>query len=231
MEAANRLIVPTCIGCGSMSEFGTCEDGCREQELELVPGRDLDRLRAHVAGIRLCADSFVALVRRFATHRPRPEGFELAYRTFQQAARGALHQYPKGSSRDRGREEPYEPSERVRAWWCPRCGGIDAPQPCVGICIRRPVEWVNASLYERERRVALAELERERLLRGLLRDLAFVTPRDGQWQRGWNALVARAGETLAACDETSGITCEPVRGDITCPPRRSANDGGGELRR
>ncbi len=36
MRVPERLTVPTCLGCGAMSEFGTCDTGCSEQKLELV---------------------------------------------------------------------------------------------------------------------------------------------------------------------------------------------------
>lgn len=45
-------------------------------------------------------------------------------------------------------------------------------------------------MYERERKQAVDGLEIERRLRRLVRHVAFVTPRAGQWERGWR--VARA---------------------------------------
>ena len=36
MQVPERLTVPTCIGCGAMTEFGTCDTGCSEHKLELV---------------------------------------------------------------------------------------------------------------------------------------------------------------------------------------------------
>lgn len=183
--------MPTCIGCGSITEFGTCEQGCTEQELELVPATDFDRLAESLAETRTRSDAFAAIVRSFAAADPEVAGFEIEYRSLQQAARYVLRRYPQDTSLDAGGEQSYAPSQRVTTWWCPECGGIDAPQPCLGVCIRRPVEWVTAARYEREQALTLAERDRERILRTLLRDLAFVTPREGQWKRNWSALAAR----------------------------------------
>jgi hypothetical protein len=145
-------------------------------------------LGGRLAEARERAGAFAAIVRSFAATDPDRAGTEAAYRSFQQAARDVLRRYP-----DRSRDgDDDEPSQRVKTWWCPDCGGIDAPQPCLGVCIRRPIEWVPAARYEQETAIALAERERERILRALLRDLAFVTPREGQWQRNWSALAARA---------------------------------------
>jgi hypothetical protein len=79
-------------------------------------------------------------------------------------------------------------SSIATTWWCAGCGGIDAPQRCLGICVWRPVEWVNRTRYSEERACALAQLDTERRLRQLLRRIAFVTPRAGQWR----ALLAPA---------------------------------------
>ena len=47
-------------------------------------------------------------------------------------------------------------------------------------------------VYERERKQAVDGLEIERRLRRLVRHVAFVTPRAGQWERGWRVAQAEA---------------------------------------
>ena len=74
-------------------------------------------------------------------------------------------------------------------WWCPRCGGVDAPQPCLGICVWRPFEWVAAEDYEQARSQLGDALDEERGLRELLRRAATITPRPGWWEHGWAALL------------------------------------------
>jgi hypothetical protein len=182
-----------------MSEFGTCERGCTDQRLELVPADRYDRLTALAADARLRAQAFRGVAEELASDQPGPGEWESACRSVQQAARIALRRYPDHTTTDD--EDWAEPGEPVTTWWCAGCGGIDAPQPCLGICIWRPVQWVNAARYEHERTRALAERETEQRLRLLLRLVASVTPRDGQWQTGWSAVAARARRTLQHRDE------------------------------
>lgn len=71
----------------------------------------------------------------------------------------------------------------MKAWQCIGCGRIEASATCIGICEDRPVELVYA-----------AQLE-EAL--GLLRQLAWSTPREGEWERSYRELQARARKILA----------------------------------
>ena len=84
---------------------------------------------------------------------------------------------------------------RIRAWQCTGCGRIDAPQPCVGICMDRKTEVVLAAEHDAE--VARAREEAERLRAVVLR-IAGVTPRPGECERSWLALQAQARAALAA---------------------------------
>jgi hypothetical protein len=112
----------------------------------------------------------------------------------QDRARSALRRY---SGADEEEVELQEPAEPATTWWCAECGGIDAPQPCLGICIWRPVEWVNRAVYEQQRERVLAARATELRMSRLLRRLASVTPRHGQWERGWRVLQAEAQEALS----------------------------------
>lgn len=89
-------------------------------------------------------------------------------------------------------------SERVTAWQCIGCGRIEGAGPCIGICEDRKVEFVYASDYDG----ALAELanarRRAKALASLVRLLARTTPREGEWERTYRALQARARELLKA---------------------------------
>ena len=182
-----------------MSQFGTCERGCTEQKLELVPAGQYDRLTALAADARLRAQAFRlvaetarARVIRAPTNVRTPTG--RSSRLHASLCADIQNDHAQDQDCD-------EAAEVATTWWCAGCGGIDAPQPCLGICIWRRVEWVNAARYEHERTRALAERETEQRLRLLLRLVASVTPRDGQWQPGWSALAARARRTLQHRDE------------------------------
>lgn len=87
-------------------------------------------------------------------------------------------------------------SERVTAWQCIGCGRIEGPQPCIGVCQDRKVEFVYASEHEK----TLGELARLRgdveALAVLLRQIAHTNPREGECERTWRALQARARRAL-----------------------------------
>lgn len=72
----------------------------------------------------------------------------------------------------------------MKAWQCIGCGRLESSQPCIGICEDRPVDLVYAWRLEQ----ALA----------LLRQLAWSTPREGEWERSFRDLQARARKLLAA---------------------------------
>ena len=75
--------------------------------------------------------------------------------------------------------------DRIKAWQCIGCGKIDAPQPCIGICQDRKVEFVHAQEYDRLR-ARMIELE------SLVRMFAATTPRNGEWERSYLAMQNRA---------------------------------------
>ena len=79
---------------------------------------------------------------------------------------------------------------------CPECGGLDAAQPCIGVCIWRRLEWVEAGAFETERVQALRDFELERSLFDLVSRFARVTPRDGEWERNWCAFQGQARVVL-----------------------------------
>lgn len=88
----------------------------------------------------------------------------------------------------------------VKAWQCIGCGRIEAPQSCVGICQDRKVEFVYAVEHERameQMRKRVVELEQ------LARQLAYVTPREGEWARTYSALQRQARRALSAGMESA----------------------------
>lgn len=88
-------------------------------------------------------------------------------------------------------------SERVTAWQCIGCGRIEGPQPCIGVCEDRKVDFVYAVDYDNAlAELALARSQLEALV-ALVRQLAHTTPREGEWERTYRALQARARRALA----------------------------------
>lgn len=87
-------------------------------------------------------------------------------------------------------------TERVTAWQCIGCGRIEGAQQCVGICQDRRMDFVYAADYDE----VLAQLalmrQRTEALVALVRQLACTTPREGEWERTYRALKARAQRVL-----------------------------------
>ncbi|MCC6868413.1 MAG: hypothetical protein IT522_06275 [Burkholderiales bacterium] len=107
--------------------------------------------------------------------------------------------------------------EYVKAWQCIGCGKIEAPQTCVGICRDVRVEFVYVADYE----AALAQGDEARrqvaTLEGIVRQLATITPREGEWERSYRALQVRARAALARYAELTG---EAARSSATAAPER-----------
>jgi hypothetical protein len=79
--------------------------------------------------------------------------------------------------------------DRVDVWQCIGCGKIEAPQPCRGVCRDRKTQLVYGEDYD-----ALAT-EAE-ALRAIVRQIATITPREGECLRTWQALQVRARAVL-----------------------------------
>jgi hypothetical protein len=79
--------------------------------------------------------------------------------------------------------------DRVEVFQCIGCGKIEAPQPCIGVCRDRRTQLVYAEDYD----ALVAEAE---ALRAILRQIATITPREGECLRSWQALQTRARAAL-----------------------------------
>lgn len=107
---------------------------------------------------------------------------DAAWTALQARARAAL----------RAAGQPAERGEAITAWSCDACGRIEAPQPCIGVCVRPETSMVPAAAHE-------AVLEQDAALRrdlkplaALARQLAWATPTAGQRERTARALRDRA---------------------------------------
>jgi hypothetical protein len=190
VKPPRRLSIPGCIGCGAMRQYESCEGACRERRLELVNGGVYDELTAAAAACRVRIEGLGAVVGELARREPGPGEWRVGYEALQQSALSALRRFrPAAGGRD---DELLSPAETVIVWRCQDCGGVDAPQPCIDVCIWGPADWVDAISYESERSRAAFDREVEQSLAGLLRRFAFATPRDAQWERSWRAFESQA---------------------------------------
>jgi len=190
VKPPRRLSIPGCIGCGAMRQYESCAEACRERRLQLVSGGDYDELTAAAAACRVRIEGLCAVVGELARTEPGPGEWRVGYQAVRQSARSALRRSgPAAEGRD---DELLSPAETVIVWRCQDCGGIDAPQECIDVCIWGPAAWVDADSYEFERSQAVLDREVEQSLAGLLRRFAFATPHDGQWERSWRAFQSQA---------------------------------------
>lgn len=188
----DRVTMRWCIGCGARNLDRECTGECSDRRIEFVAAADHERLleQVAVAGPRIAA--LRAVARRLARSNSPSEQTESAFRDVQTVARDALR-----SSR---RMAEVEPAERVAAWWCATCGRIEAPQDCIGVCVRRPEVLVSAAHYDDVLVRATAARRTGLLLAELASMVASVSPRGGQWERNWQAMRSRARAVLAATE-------------------------------
>ena len=187
----DRVTVLTCIGCGAMGRDERCDGDCSEHKLLLVTAADYDELLGAAHAARIRAARMVPVVRRFAEADAQPHDPRDALLRMRESARRALRDGGRGEDRT-----DWASPDTVTGWWCARCGNVDMPQPCIGVCVWRPADWVNHALYDHQLRLAEPGLRAARSLSGLLARVAAVTPRAGQWRRNWEALQAQARAAL-----------------------------------
>lgn len=87
--------------------------------------------------------------------------------------------------------------EHLESLECIGCGRLEGPRPCVGICQDRIVTLVYAHDYKEA--LAQAELahRQAKALEGLVRQLAWTTPRAGEWERSYRGLQDQARRILS----------------------------------
>jgi hypothetical protein len=192
-----------------MRQYETCAGPCRERRLELVSGADYDGLTTAAAACRGRIAGMRAVVAELALREPGPDEWRAAYEALQQSARSALR--PPGPAAPGRDDEALSPARTVIVWRCEDCGGLDAPQECIDVCIWGPADWVDAASHESERSRAAVDREFEQSLVGLLRRFAFATPRDGQWERSWRAFQSQARLALRST-EPRGVANETTIG-------------------
>ncbi len=175
-----QLVVARCIGCGARNRDGDCPEGCSDLPLDLVDGADLQALSVAIEAREARIAALRELAHMLTGSAP------VGWTALQERARAAL-QLPAP-------ELPH--LELIQAWGCPRCGRIDAPQPCLGICVRRPGTVVDVRDYRRLAPRAERAAAADQALAGPARLLLTVTPRPGREDACITALRARAHHVL-----------------------------------
>jgi hypothetical protein len=184
------LMLWRCIGCGAMGNSELCTGACAYRKLEIVGADEYADLLETFEAIEQQAERLEAVVKKIAAVGIEQTDFEDAYRRLQVKAREILRSVDFGGSSWQNAVDPdYEPAT---VWLCTTCGQIEAPQPCLGVCIRRNGEFLRADHH-----VALvgrigSEHRRARELGALVRQLAWVAPHAGQCEKACRAFQAKA---------------------------------------
>ena len=177
-KLGRRVEVATCIACGARNRIGQCADGCTDVPLDLVDAADVDALAARSEALTARANAFRKVLEAVAADRD--------WDALRERARTALRiDLPT----------PPEPTF-VEAWGCPECGRVDAPQPCLDVCIRRPVLMTDAADYEALATQVTEREDHERGVAAVVRLIAYVTPRPGEEERTHTELRAAANAAL-----------------------------------
>jgi len=171
-----HLPVATCIGCGARSHSAECAEGCSDLPLDLVDVDDLVAIATRVEALEERVAALREVIRVLAS-----DGL-VDWPAVQARARAAVRM-----------AVPPEPEVGViQAWGCPRCGRIDAPQPCLGICVRRPGLVADVAEYREFAAVAARSATQERPLSTLAHLVAGVRARPGHEEQTVETLRSRA---------------------------------------
>jgi len=168
-----------------------CDGDCSEHKLVLVSAADYDELLGAGHAARARGARLAPVVREVAEADAEPVDAQAALLRLHDGARRALREGGHGED-----ATDWASPATVTGWWCARCGNVDMPQPCIGVCVWRPADWVSLALYERQRKLADPSLRAASRLGRFLARAAAVTPRAGQWHRNWEALQPQARAAL-----------------------------------
>jgi hypothetical protein len=158
-----------------------------------VPAGDHDQALATLAHEHRRVLALGVPVKRLAAADARDES-ERTYRQLQREARRTLVTL---AAEPLIPAEPAEPL-RVATWACRTCGRIEAPQPCVGICVKNRTEMFAAADHDEILAAAADAHRRAEQLGALVRKLAWATPHRDQYARSHRALRTEAHKLLSA---------------------------------
>jgi Fe-S-cluster-containing hydrogenase component 2 len=191
-----RLTTSFCIGCHRVDVRETCIAECDERALDLVFASDHEQAVAAMAGARRLIPTLQESVRQILSTTPADGDFEENRRVLRVQARSVLH--------DVNALEQTAEVERFPVSHCLACGLIEAPQECLGICVYHTVEMVAATTFDAVAAPLGQARQQVEQMGAVLRQLAWVTPRAGDWQRTWRALQDRARTALAGSEPRDG---------------------------
>lgn len=191
---AESLLLWSCIGCGAMGNSKPCLGTCDYRKLEVVGVEEHADALDMVFELMDQVERLTAMAQLIASANGDLSDVESAYRLLQTRARVTLRSIDM--SKMQKCVEIISTADRASVWLCATCGQIEAPQQCLGICIRRNGEVVRSDDHDKVVEKLTVAHRRAQELGALIYRLAWVSPRDGQWQRACQAFQAQARDLL-----------------------------------
>jgi hypothetical protein len=171
------ISVMQCIGCGAISTPQPCLGTCIDRRLDLVAAELHAATLAAVSTLQAASADRRRMVGRLAESELTPGDW------------GPLRARARAMLR---LPAPPEPATVVTTWACDSCVRIEAPQPCIGVCVRPTTAMVPAQDYQAARDELLELIRTLERLAPPLRLLAWVRPRPNRWEASAAALRAAA---------------------------------------
>ncbi len=184
-----------CIGCGAMGNSEPCAGKCDYRKLQVVSAEQYADLLEQFSTIADRTEILTALVNEIAALGEGERDHERAYRRLQSRVRKILRTAQSGEAAAAVAITPDDEFSTV--WLCATCGQVEAPQPCLGVCIRRNGEFLRAGAHVELAFRAEAERQRAAELGALARQMACVAPHAGQWENACRAFREKAIRLLA----------------------------------
>lgn len=184
--APQTMALWRCIACGNMGRLRDCTGQCAFRQVIVVEGEayaDLHEVGETAQALLEAAGPVIAALAEIGDDGA---ALEARYDALQTQARAAL--------REVGPAAAIEPTQdRPPVWLCDACGMVEAPQECLGVCVRPVRDFVAAQDYDALARAATARIAQAGRARALLSGLARTRPREGQWARAARHFSTQAG--------------------------------------
>jgi hypothetical protein len=188
------LVLWRCVGCGAMGNNQPCSGACTYRQLAVVSADEYAELLESLFAIKDQAERLYAVVRKIAGLRDVQDSFEPAYARLQRLARECLRSPDHNETFWR---KPVDAEfEPATVWLCATCGQVEAPQSCLGICIRRDGEFLRADHYVDLAAQIETMQRRAHDLTTLVRQLARVAPHAGQFEKTCRVFQEKAIKLL-----------------------------------
>jgi len=180
-----KIDVQQCIGCGAIATPQPCLGTCVDRRLDLVAADQHALAQSAVEVMETTRTQRRDLLDELVRSPLTPSDWQ----SLRARARSALRQPPAAAA-----------AAVITTWACDSCGRIEAPQPCIGLCVRPAVTMVPATEHQDLLTRAGELADTLARLAVPLRQLAWTTPRPDAWEASVRALRASAVEQVIEAD-------------------------------